>query len=148
MKRKTPTSGSKRRHSPAQEPSDQPPPSLLVLGLGNPGRRYEQTRHNVGAMLLATLQDGPGEFGAWKNLDGASGSTGKIGDATIQIAQPNTYMNLSGRPAAAIARRHQLPLSRILVVHDDLDLAVGTGICIGTAVGREPVSLRWRRLPR
>ena len=83
-------------------------------------------------MLLAALQQ-EAEFGAWKSLDGlklrfglgASVSTGKIGDATVQIAQPNTYMNESGRPAATIARRHQLPLSRILVVHDDLDLAVG-----------------------
>ena len=111
--------------SAAQEGEQAPPPSLLILGLGNPGKRYERTRHNVGAMLLESILAVRPAFSSWRRSDGAWVAAGTLGAAAVVVAQPMTPMNLSGRAAAAIARRHALPISRILVVHDDLDLAVG-----------------------
>ena len=137
-----PPSSKRKDPAAAQEGEQATPPSLLVLGLGNPGKRYERTRHNVGAMLLESILAGRPAFSSWRRSDGAWVAAGTLGAAAVVVAQPMTPMNLSGRAAAALARRHALPLSRILVVHDDLDLAVGRVKlkCGGSGGGHRGVS--------
>lgn len=99
---------------------------LLVLGLGNPGERYAGTRHNVGADAVIGLA---GRHGSRLKLDSKVGAL--VGDVRIDgtrvvLAVPTTYMNDSGRAAAALVRRCGLEeLSQLVVVHDELDLEPG-----------------------
>ena len=103
-----------------------PPPSdrWLVAGLGNPGREYERSRHNVGFLVvdeLARRRGGRVTDRAAKSL------TGKIhlGDRELVLAKPQTMMNLSGLAVKALRTKYGVPLERLLVVHDDLDLPYG-----------------------
>ena len=96
---------------------------LLVAGLGNPGREYERTRHNVGWMVadeLARRHDGSfrSKF---------SGQLAEIRDEGRRLAllKPETYMNISGRSVGAAARFFKVPPQALLVVHDDVDLEPG-----------------------
>ena len=96
---------------------------LLVAGLGNPGREYERTRHNVGWMVadeLARRNDGSfrSKF---------SGQLAEIRDEDRRLAvlKPETYMNISGRSVGAAARFFKVPPEALLVVHDDVDLEPG-----------------------
>ena len=104
-----------------------PPPALLVVGLGNPGAAYEGTRHNVGAALACSIAERG--FGAWREACGAHIASGTIrygpDSYAVLLARPKSAMNLSGRSVGQLARAHGLPPSRVLVLHDDLDLAVG-----------------------
>lgn len=99
---------------------------LLVLGLGNPGERYAGTRHNVGADAVVELAR---RHGARLKADGKVGAL--VGDTRLSgrrvlLAVPTTFMNDSGRAAAALVRRHGIDdLSRLVVVHDELDLDPG-----------------------
>lgn len=97
----------------------------LVLGLGNPGRRYEHTRHNVGedaVRLLAERLDANLRTG---RNDAAVAET-RIGDARVVLAVPLTFMNESGRAAASLVKRFKFTdPERIIVVHDELDLEPG-----------------------
>ena len=95
----------------------------LIVGLGNPGRRYQGTRHNIGARVIDTLarrhhvalrEEGWADVGAL-TLDGAR----------VLLARPQTYVNVSGTAVADLRRRHRLPLENLLVAFDDLDLPVG-----------------------
>ncbi|GJM44673.1 MAG: peptidyl-tRNA hydrolase [Gemmatimonadota bacterium] len=108
------------------EAADLPePPDFLVLGLGNPGERYRQTRHNFGFLVTdalaslggSTLREGPGP-----SLIGSFTVDGNRG----MLAQPLTWMNRSGIAARAILDRFGGPeIERVLVVTDDLDLPLG-----------------------
>lgn len=98
------------------------PPSLLIVGLGNPGGAYAATRHNAGKMLVERLA---ATFGDWRTVDGADLVEGMIGETACVCAAPNSFMNLSGRPVAKLAQRYELPPSAVVVLHDDLDLAAG-----------------------
>ncbi|MEX1078479.1 MAG: aminoacyl-tRNA hydrolase [Homoserinimonas sp.] len=95
----------------------------LVVGLGNPGPDYASNRHNVGHMVLAELADRAGSaFRSHKtNSMVAEGRTGLEGPRLV-LAKPNSYMNLSGGPVAALARFYKLDASRLIVVHDELDI--------------------------
>ena len=97
----------------------------LVLGLGNPGRRYENTRHNVGedaVRLLAERLDANLRTG---RNDAAVAET-RIGDTRVVLAVPLTFMNESGRAAASLVKRFKFTdPERIIVVHDELDLEPG-----------------------
>jgi peptidyl-tRNA hydrolase, PTH1 family len=106
--------------------------SFLIVGLGNPGREYRETRHNIGFMLLdrlavklntrftrlqsralvASVQYSPkrSQAGGWK----------------IILAKPQTFMNLSGQSVQGLIHFYKLPLTNLLVAHDDLDLPTGT----------------------
>jgi PTH1 family peptidyl-tRNA hydrolase len=101
------------------------PADLLVLGLGNPGAEYAGTRHNVGADTVALLAARHGErlkSGREQSLVAEARIDGK----RVALAFPQTYMNDSGRAVAALVRRHGIEdLSRMVVVHDELDLPVG-----------------------
>lgn len=96
---------------------------LLVAGLGNPGREYAQTRHNVGWMVVDELA---------RRLDGSfrakfSGRLAEVrlGELRLALLEPETYMNESGRSIAAAARFFKAPAEALLVVHDDVDLEEG-----------------------
>ncbi|MFD0772820.1 aminoacyl-tRNA hydrolase [Streptomonospora algeriensis] len=97
----------------------------LVVGLGNPGPSYAGNRHNVGFMVAEALAGRAGQrFKAHK-------SRAEVAEVRIQgvpavLAKPRSYMNLSGGPVAALSRFYKVPIERILVVHDELDIGFGS----------------------
>ena len=100
-------------------------PQNILIGLGNPGRQYARSRHNVGFMLidkLAQRLDATGTRLQSKALVCSAQYEGR----RILLAKPQTYMNLSGHAVDGLARFYKLPLENLLVAHDDLDLALGT----------------------
>jgi peptidyl-tRNA hydrolase, PTH1 family len=102
------------------------PGPALVVGLGNPGPEYSDTRHNVGfgvVDLLATRAGG-GRFGRHKKAN-ADVLEGRLAGRRVVLAKPRTYMNLSGGPVAGLAQYFSIPAQDVLVVHDDLDLGFG-----------------------
>jgi PTH1 family peptidyl-tRNA hydrolase len=96
----------------------------LIVGLGNPGPTYEGTRHNVGYRVVEALARRHGFPRAGRGFSGRI-SVGDIGGRCVLLLQPTTYMNESGRSVAAALRRWKLPLDRVLVVHDHIDLPFG-----------------------
>src|SRR5213083_631352 len=96
---------------------------LLVAGLGNPGREYERTRHNVGWLVLDELARRHG--GSWKSKFSGSLAELRLGDARVALLKPETYMNESGRSVGAAARFYKVEPEQLLVVHDDVDLEPG-----------------------
>jgi PTH1 family peptidyl-tRNA hydrolase len=98
----------------------------LIVGLGNPGREYEDTRHNAGAWLVAALARARGCALA---VDGKySGLTGRIELAgqDLRLLIPTTFMNRSGQSVAALAGFFKIAPSEILVAYDELDLPAGS----------------------
>ena len=98
---------------------------LLVVGLGNPGEEYARTRHNVGAETVELLARRHGAR-LRKGKERALADQIRLGDRLVALAVPTTYMNDSGLSVAALARRYGVEPSRVVVVHDELDLPVGT----------------------
>lgn len=98
---------------------------FLIIGLGNPGKEYEGTRHNVGRDVLDALAPSP-DWRARKSLH-AEVLECDIADARVAIAKPTTYMNESGKAVAALISKSEISSrkSQIVVIHDDLDLPVG-----------------------
>ena len=94
---------------------------LLVVGLGNPGREYERTRHNAGWLVLEELARRRG--GSWRTKFSGSLAEVRLGDARLALLKPETYMNESGRSVGAGARFFKVEPEQLLVVHDDVDLA-------------------------
>jgi PTH1 family peptidyl-tRNA hydrolase len=96
-----------------------------VVGLGNPGPRYAKTRHNVGADTVALLAERHGEA-LRRGKELALEAEVRLGDKRVALAFPQTYMNDSGRAVARLVRRFSVTdLSRLVVVHDELDLPSG-----------------------
>ena len=93
----------------------------LVTGLGNPGAAYEQTRHNIGFMVTDVLAARLGS--AFQTEKRWHSHVAKIANGWLQ--KPQTYMNLSGRAVAGLARFHKLAVREVLVVCDDVDLPLG-----------------------
>ena len=98
----------------------------LVVGLGNPGREYESTRHNVGFMTIEKLLAGfpAGRFEETSTAESRLFS-GRFRGKVLFLQMPQTYMNLSGKAVAVFARRNQINPEEILIVSDDLDLPLG-----------------------
>jgi peptidyl-tRNA hydrolase, PTH1 family len=97
----------------------------LIAGLGNPGREYAETRHNIGFLLLEHLAS---NWGArWKMEKKFQSRLARLerDEGKILLCQPQSYMNASGQAVAALAQFYQLPLERILVAVDDADLPLG-----------------------
>jgi PTH1 family peptidyl-tRNA hydrolase len=100
-------------------------PLWLVVGLGNPGPSYSGNRHNVGFMVLDLLGDRAGaRFKAHKGR--ADVVEGRLTGQRAVLAKPKTYMNLSGGPVASLRDFFKVPVERIVVVHDELDIPYGT----------------------
>jgi PTH1 family peptidyl-tRNA hydrolase len=97
--------------------------NLLLAGLGNPGREYERTRHNVGWLVLDELARRHG--GSWRSKFSGSLAEVRLGDTRLALLRPETYMNESGRSVGAAARFFKVEPERLLVVHDDVDLEPG-----------------------
>ena len=98
----------------------------LVVGLGNPGPEYERTRHNVGFLVADVLAERIGDRFAVHKKSGADLLQARLDGRQILLAKPRTYMNLSGRPVAALAKFFSVPVDQVIVVHDELDLPFGT----------------------
>jgi peptidyl-tRNA hydrolase, PTH1 family len=97
----------------------------IVVGLGNPGKQYEQTRHNVGWMVLDRLAERAGWTGHARARDAAATVYGKYDGLDLMLVKPTTYMNLSGVAVRKVLARQRAPLSDLLVVTDDFDLPLG-----------------------
>ncbi|HET8927767.1 MAG TPA: aminoacyl-tRNA hydrolase [Microbacterium sp.] len=95
----------------------------LVVGLGNPGPRYELTRHNVGQLVLDELAERRAEgFKAHKANARVAETWLRPGGAKLILAKPNSFMNVSGGPVSSLARFYDVPPERVVIVHDELDI--------------------------
>jgi PTH1 family peptidyl-tRNA hydrolase len=99
--------------------------TYLIIGLGNPGREYRETRHNVGFMLLDRLTITlKARFTRLQSK--ALVASALYRERKIILAKPQTFMNLSGQSVQGLIHFYKLPLENLLIAHDDLDLPVGT----------------------
>jgi peptidyl-tRNA hydrolase, PTH1 family len=96
---------------------------LLVAGLGNPGREYARTRHNLGHMVCDELVRRLG--GSYRSKFSGDLAELRLDGARVALLKPQTYMNESGKSVGAAARFFKLPPEQLLVVHDEVDLDVG-----------------------
>jgi len=97
------------------------PPEWLVVGLGNPGAEYRGTRHNVGFEVIDLLSERH-RIKLDRGKHHARIGLGLIGETPVLLVKPTTYMNLSGRSVAPLAKENGIKPDRILVIADDLDL--------------------------
>lgn len=97
---------------------------FLIVGLGNPGKEYEKTRHNVGFMVVDALAKQYG-FGAFKEKFEGVLAEGKIAGEKVFLLKPTTYMNLSGNSVVKVANFYKILPENIIVIHDDMDLPIG-----------------------
>jgi PTH1 family peptidyl-tRNA hydrolase len=95
----------------------------LVVGLGNPGPRYAGTRHNAGFLVVELLAERMG--GRFRSRGRCDVLEGRLVDAPVVLAKPKSYMNESGGPIVAVSRFYKVPVDRLTIVHDDLDLPFG-----------------------
>ena len=102
-----------------------PETSYLLIGLGNPGREYRDSRHNVGFMLVDRLAVRL-EARGMKVQSKAITTTAIYEDRKLILAKPQTYMNLSGQSVQGLIHFYKLPLTNVLIAHDDLDIPFGT----------------------
>jgi PTH1 family peptidyl-tRNA hydrolase len=96
----------------------------LVVGLGNPGRRYEKTRHNIGFMVAERFASDHGG-GTWRAEHMSLACKIALRGNQVVVARPQTFMNNSGIAVRTLARFYQIPVESILVLSDDLDLPFG-----------------------
>ncbi|KAI3823177.1 hypothetical protein L1987_04609 [Smallanthus sonchifolius] len=104
--------------------SIQSPRPWLFIGLGNPGDKFKGTRHNVGFNMIDTFAESQGiamDTVFCKSIFGK----GIVDGVLVLLAKPQTYMNLSGESSGPLAAYYKLPLSRVVVFHDDMDLPCG-----------------------
>jgi peptidyl-tRNA hydrolase, PTH1 family len=97
--------------------------AYLVVGLGNPGPRYRDTRHNLGRKAVELVAEQLG--GSWRSRWSGLSSEVRDGDQRLVLLVPETFMNDSGRSVAPALRFAKLPAERLVVVHDELDLELG-----------------------
>jgi len=98
---------------------------FIIVGLGNPGRAYRETRHNIGFMLVSRLADKLGvEFSRMESKSLVT--KGEYKSHRLILVKPLTYMNLTGQAVSSLVRFYKVPLENLLVAYDDIDLPVGT----------------------
>lgn len=97
--------------------------TFLIVGLGNPGKTYVWTRHNIGFLLIDSFQIENG-FSNWSKKEKLQGeiSDGNIGDRKVVLLKPQTFMNNSGLSVKKTLSFYQIPIENLLVINDDLDL--------------------------
>lgn len=96
----------------------------LVVGLGNPGREYENTRHNAGFVAADIIADKFNMSFSKSKFDAIYGDC-EIAGARVIVAKPQTFMNLSGRAVQKLSAFYKIPIERIIIMHDDVSLDVG-----------------------
>ncbi|NND21536.1 MAG: aminoacyl-tRNA hydrolase [Silicimonas sp.] len=96
----------------------------LFVGLGNPGAKYAQNRHNIGFMAVDRIASDHG-FGPWRSKFQGSVSEGQLGGEKVILLKPETFMNLSGQSVGEAVRFYKLDLTDVVVFHDEIDLAPG-----------------------
>jgi PTH1 family peptidyl-tRNA hydrolase len=99
--------------------------SWLVAGLGNPGDRYATTRHNAGAMVAERLAERWDVRLRKVRFLAVNAAEARHDDTALLLVTPTTFMNVCGPPIASFARKRAVPVDRIVVCHDDIDLAFG-----------------------
>ena len=97
---------------------------LLLVGLGNPGPQYSKNRHNAGFIVVDEIHASHG-FGPWKTRFDGLISEGRLAGRKTYLLKPQTFMNLSGDCVGRALRFFKLPLSALVVIHDEIDLAAG-----------------------
>jgi peptidyl-tRNA hydrolase, PTH1 family len=105
-------------------PQPSPRTPWLIVGLGNPGAQYAATPHNLGYMVVAVLAEQYG-IPLTKKTHQARWGTGRLAEKAVILAQPTTYMNLSGRAVAPLLGYFDLSGAALVVIHDDLDVPEG-----------------------
>ncbi len=98
----------------------------LVAGLGNPGNKYADTRHNAGFWFLDRLAGQCGAHFAFDRRHASEVARCTLHGFDVRLQKPQEFMNCSGGPVSALAHFYRIPRHSVLVVHDDLDLPVGT----------------------
>lgn len=96
---------------------------ILIVGLGNPGKKYTHTRHNIGFQVADTLA----QKSKWEGNKKANCFYIRkhISDKDVEIIKPLSFMNESGKPARYIQKKHNIKIQNIIVIHDDIDLPLG-----------------------
>lgn len=97
---------------------------LLIVGLGNPGEKYRNNRHNIGFMAVERIAD-EHHFAPFRTKFSGQISDGEIGGTRVLLLKPDTFMNRSGDSVGAAASFYKIPPENIIVLHDELDLAPG-----------------------
>lgn len=97
------------------------PVAWLIVGLGNPGKKYEATRHNAGFHVIDRLAK-EARITLDESRNKAIFGRGKLADQPVALVKPQTFMNLSGEAVGPLARFYKVPPEQILVIYDDLDL--------------------------
>lgn len=98
---------------------------FLIVGLGNPGRDYEHTRHNIGFRCVEAVATKYG-LSFSKKQNQAQLAEGVAGEHKVMLAKPQTYMNLSGEAVRPLLSFYKVPLDHLIVISDDLDIPLGT----------------------
>ena len=98
---------------------------LLLVGLGNPGAKYENNRHNIGFMAVDEIVRRHVSFGPWKSKFQGLVAEGKIGGEKVLALKPQTFMNKSGKSVSEAQRFFKIAPDQVLVFYDELDLAPG-----------------------
>jgi PTH1 family peptidyl-tRNA hydrolase len=107
--------------------------TVLIIGLGNPGKEYDGTRHNIGFASVDAFADA-NDFDPWINKKDLKClvAVARLGDTQVILIKPTTFMNLSGEAAQKVANFYKIPADHILAVYDELDIPFGQ---IRTRVG-------------
>ncbi len=104
---------------------EQPSNHYLIVGLGNPGREYKFTRHNIGFMTIDRLAADL-SIRLSKVQSKALIGSALLEERKLILVKPQTFMNLSGQSVVSLLRFYRIPLAQMIVIHDDIDLPVGT----------------------
>lgn len=100
----------------------------LVIGLGNPGPEYENTRHNAGFKVVDLLGENL-RATYWKEQAGSQVAVVRFDEDDLVLAKPQSFMNVSGGPVKKLAEAYEVAFDDMIVVHDDIDLAPGRVLC-------------------
>ncbi len=100
---------------------------FFIVGLGNPGEEYKDTRHNMGRIILEKFADA-NDFSEWEydKYGNMLVSSGKIGKKKTELIMPETFMNKSGQAISYVNKKHKIKPENMIVIYDDLDMPLGT----------------------
>jgi len=100
---------------------------FIIVGLGNPGDEYKNTRHNMGRIILDKFAE-VNDFSEWEHSKYGKllYSWGKIGKKKIELIKPETFMNKSGQAISYVNKKHKIKSENMIVIYDDLDMPLGT----------------------